>query len=128
MNIWRTSPPTPQDFPIWAYLGDAAEDVVLCRHRDAVPGDTPVTWCRAEIPTPPEDSVREKYEELSQISIGKHLTTYDWFAAGYLYGKGSTSKRQAAKSPFVNPEDYWEELDQEGNLREPYESAYDERV
>jgi len=93
-----------------------------------------VTWCKAEIPTPPRDTVREKYEELSQISIGKYLTTYDWFAAGYLYGKGSTSKRQAAKSPFVDPEGYWEDLDrsrlidQEGNIREPNESAYDERV
>ena len=127
MNIWHTSLPTNQDFPIWAYLGDDAEDVVLCRHIDEIPGNTRVTWCKAEIPQPPRDHVRQKYEVLSQNSIGTIRTAYDWFRAGYDYGKYckgtcGCNKGQAiksAQSPFVSPEEYWDE--------EPNESAYDER-
>jgi hypothetical protein len=127
MNIWHTTPPTNQDFPIWAFISNDTEDVVLCRYKHDIPRGVPVTWCKAEIPQPPKDHIRQKYEVLSDSSVGEAWTAYEWFKAGYNYGmhcKGTCGcdKGQAlksCKSPFVDPEEYWEE---------PKESAFDERL
>jgi hypothetical protein len=126
MSIWRTSIPTTQDYPIWAFTEDDSNDVVLIRYPDDF--EQPITWCKAEIPPSPKSRVRREYEIISDRVRGECWSSYDWFRAGYSYGtqvKGTCEcdKGQAikpAQSPFVNPETYWEE--------EPNESAYDERL
>lgn len=125
MSIWRTSIPTIQDFPIWAFI-DGTDEVVLLREPDEF--EEPVTWCKATVPQAPKTALRQKYEMLSDSSIGEAWGTYEWFKAGYDYGKlckGSCGCRKnqaekSCKSPFVDPEDYF------GN--EPKESAHDEQL
>ena len=125
MSIWKTSIPTTQDYPIWAFTDNDSE-VILLRSPDEF--DQPITWCRASIPQPPRSHVREKYDSLSSTSIGGYWGTYEWFKAGYRYGKeqsegtgccGKCQGEKAPESPFVNPEEYW---------NEPKESAFDERL
>lgn len=120
MNIWRTSIPTAQDFPIWAFTDNDSEVVLLRYHEDF---SEPITWCHASIPQAPRTHIKEKFDELAESTTGQIWTTYRWFEAGYRYGversirTGGCNKSQA-KSPFVSPEEYWDE---------PYESAYDEK-
>jgi hypothetical protein len=124
MSIWRTTPPTTQDYPIWAFTGDS-EDVVLIRsEHDHQPTRLPITWCRADIPEKPCTPAEEKFWVLQRNKATAEWYPKDWFLAGYDYGKHckgtcGCDKGQAAKSPFVNPEDYFEE---------PKESAFDERL
>lgn len=127
MSIWRTTPPTTQDFPIWAYTSNS-EEVVLLRDFDEMITGVMVTWCTADIPRPPKDHIQQKYEVLADSSVSEVWGAYEWFKAGYNYGKHckgtcGCDKGQAfksAKSPFVSPEEYWDV--------EPNESAYDERA
>lgn len=110
MSIWKTSVPAAQDFPIWAFTDNDSE-VVLLRYREDF--DEPITWCRADIPRAPKDHIRQKYEVLADSSVGEVWCSYDWFRAGYNYGK------QRKDISLSNRED---------DIREPYESAYDERA
>jgi hypothetical protein len=128
MNIWHTTPPTNQDFPIWAYVGNNPDDVVLMRSKlDILKGEH-ITWCKASIPQPPKNHIRERYEVLSENSIDRAWSSYEWFKAGYEYGIersestdccDKSQAKKSAKSPFVNPEEYWDD---------PNESAFDERL
>jgi hypothetical protein len=126
MSIWKTTPPTNQDYPIWAYTDDS-EDVVLIRSTDEhVPTRLPITWCKANIPQRPKGNVAEEQFWVLRRSIATTgWLPKDWFVAGYDYakrckGKCGCDKVQEAKSPFVSPEEYFEE--------EPYDSAFDERL
>jgi len=125
MTIWKTTPPTSQDYPIWAYTDDS-EDVVLIRSKnDHQPTRTPITWCRAIVPMKPVNSLAEKkFWALLRSTTTTGWLPKDWFLEGYKHGKHckgtcECNKGQSAKSPFVNPEEYFEE---------PKESAYDERL
>ena len=122
MSIWRTTPPTTQDFPIWAFT-DSDSEVILLRYHENF--SEPITWCHASIPRPPESHVGEKYEELVKTSTGQAWGTYEWFRAGYRYGKEQfegtcgCSKSQAKNDCGYAEEEYWVE---------PKESAFDERL
>lgn len=110
MSIWKTSVPTAQDFPIWAFTDNDSE-VVLLRYREEF--DEPITWCRADIPPAPKGHVRQKYEVLADSSVSEVWGAYEWFRAGYNYGMQHKDMRPS---------------DGEDDIREPYESAYDERA
>lgn len=127
MSIWKTSIPTTQDYPIWAFTDNDSE-VVLLRYPEVLgPGDfdEPITWCHASIPQPPKSRLRAKYEELSDSSSGEAWGAYEWFKAGYRYGKEQSegtcgcSKSQAKNDCGYAEEEYWVE---------PKESAWDERL
>ena len=132
MSIWKTTPPTTQDYPIWAFTGDS-EDVILIRTEDDhQPTRLPITWCKADIPMKPvNDEIDEQYQAIRRSTDTSWWLNRDWFRTGYEYGKRSNGtcgcdKGQAAKSPFVNPEDFF---DDEACLnRVAYESAFDERL
>lgn len=131
MSIWRTNPPRDSDYPIWAYTGQSENVVFIRSANDQEPGYDIEAWCEADVPTPPYDPVREAYAYLERPNTTM-WSAYEWFRAGYQAGSKDTGvpiNRQAkkAKSPFVDPEDFWEELDAESSIREPHESAYDER-
>ena len=135
MSIWKTNPPAETDYPIWAYTGQS-ENVVFIRSandQDDMGLYDIEAWCEAEVPVPPWDPVRDAYEDLEQQTRTMSWTAYEWFRAGYRAGSkdmGVHALRQAKKSqsPFVDPEDFFEELDAESSIRDPNESAYDERV
>ena len=125
MSIWRTTIPTSQDFPIWAFTDNDSEVVLLRNFEDF---DDTITWCHADIPQPPKSKLRQKYEMLSDSSVGEAWGAYEWFKAGYRYGNeqfegtgccGKCQDKKSAQSPFVSPEEYWDE---------PNESAFDERL
>ena len=125
MRIWKTSIPTTQDYPIWAFTDNDSE-VVLLRNPDDF--DQPITWCKADIPQLPRTHIKKKFDEIAESTMGQVWTTYRWFEAGYRYGKeqsestgccGKCQDKKSAKSPFVSPEEYW---------NEPNESAFDERL
>ena len=122
MSIWRTSIPTSQDFPIWAFTDNDSEVVLLRNFEDF---DDAITWCHASIPQPPKSKLRQKYEMLSDSSVGEAWGAYEWFKAGYRYGKEQSegtcgcSKSQAKNDCGYAEEEYWVE---------PKESAFDERL
>jgi len=122
MSIWRTSIPTIQDFPIWAFI-DGTDEVVLLREPDEF--EEPVTWCRAPVPQAPKTALRQKYEMLSDSSVGEAWGAYEWFRAGYRYGKEQSEgtcgcrESQAKNDCGYAEEEYWVE---------PKESAFDERL
>lgn len=112
MSIWKTSIPTARDYPIWAFT-DSDIEVVLIRSPEPGDASEPITWCRADVPPPPKDHIRRKYEVLADSSVSEVWCSYDWFKAGCNYGKHSRDISSA---------------DEDSDIREPYESAYDERV
>ena len=93
MKIWRTSTPLPHDYPIWAYIGDNPEEVVLLRYPEEylIQG---TVWTRADIPPPPteidsKDQVDIKFQELADDSISDYWCSSDWFRAGYNHALGN---------------------------------------
>lgn len=130
MAIWRTTPPTTQDYPIWAFTDDS-EDVVLIRSiDDHQPTESLVTWCKADIPKRPATPAEEKFRVLRRSTATTGWLPEDWFLEGYKYGKYckgtcGCDKGQSAKSPFVDPEEYF---DDESETIRISESAFDERL
>lgn len=61
MSIWTTRNPDPTEFPIWAYMDDS-NDLVLLREKDYDSvKDRGVTWKRARVDTPDHiDSVGQE--------------------------------------------------------------------
>jgi hypothetical protein len=114
MAIWKTSTPTTQDYPIWAYTEDSSE-VVLIRSPEGRMGVYGrIVWCNAEIPSRPISAQQARFKELVESEDTTEWTAIDWFKAGYLYGnedKGSgyirKSQPNSGISPFVSPSDYW---------------------
>ena len=130
MSIWHTSKPTYKEFPIWAYINDH-DDVVLMRSENEYLEyqkhciNATITWTKANIPNPPQrDEVTEKFWVLRDSDCSLGWLPEDWFRAGYRYGKyckgtcgcNKSQRVKEAVVPFEDPE------------REPNESAYDERA
>ena len=129
MSIWRTTIPTPQDYPIWAFT-DSDTDVILLRYPEDF--GEPITWCHALIPQLPKSHIRHKYEVLSKNSVGQAWGTYEWFKAGYDYGKlckgnCGCDKGQALKANSIGIDgDRWSAPWSEECA--PKESAHDEQL
>ena len=98
MNIWFTGTPKEQDFPIWAYV-DNENDVVLIRTLDdLVHEDNPIVWTHARIPAPPVDHVDTKFSQLSEKESNMIWGNREWFRAGYNYGVISSSNKKPSIS------------------------------
>lgn len=108
MSIWSTRNPTTSDYPIWAYTEDI-NDVVLIKSPKDLPFGS-ITWRKAYIPTAP-DKVMVKFQQILQNNGTAVWTAIDWFRAGYEYGTkpNGSQDNKVAKSPFVDPEEYWNE-------------------
>jgi len=83
MSVWYTTPPTSQDLPIWAYIGDNVFDVVLIRSEFELPDDCEITWCKANIPVPAPDVAYQQFKELMLEDHTVDWTSFDWYKAGY---------------------------------------------
>ena len=88
MNVWNTRAPVASDLPIWAYIGDNSEDVVLIRTEFDLPDDCAITWCKAQIPVPLEKTLIHKFRDLMLEDGTIEWSSYDWFEAGYKTAKG----------------------------------------
>ena len=131
MNIWHTSKPTSEDFPIWAF-STKNKEVVFIPSADLY-STCVMTWCRAQVPVPPKprDPAEEKFWVLRRSEATTGWLPSDWFKAGYQYGthcKGTCScdkgqRLKDARAPFVDPEEYFA-----SGTGEPLESAFDERL
>ena len=98
MNIWFTSTPKDQDFPIWAYV-DSEINVVLIRTlEDLVHEGDPITWTHARVPVPPINHVDTKFQQLSENQCNMVWGNRDWFRAGYNYGVISSSNEKPSIS------------------------------
>ena len=93
MKIWRTTTPLPHDYPIWAYIGDDPNDVVLLRDpTEYILRGT--VWTHADVPSLPteiniKDQVDNKFQELADSGISDFWYSSDWFRAGYNYALGN---------------------------------------
>ena len=124
MHIWSTSIPTPQDYPIWAFTDSDSEVILLRYHEDF---GEPITWCHASIPRSPESHVGEKYEELIKTSTGQAWGTYEWFRAGYRYGKEQIKLSDDCEC-CQDKKGYEDRFSAPWIKEDPYESAFDERL
>lgn len=86
MSTWHTSRPAPSDYPVWAYVDNEALGLILVRTEYELPEGL-VTWCKAEIPTPPDNHVASKYYILEKSEVTLGWSAFEWFKAGYQYGK-----------------------------------------
>lgn len=90
MNIWYTTTPKDHDYPIWAYIGEDASDVVLLRKPEEAVIEG-LTWTHARVPEiPTKDNIRDqvdiKFQELADSNVSDYWSSSDWFRAGYKYG------------------------------------------
>ena len=91
MAIWRTRPPNPSDFPIWAYtLKDtgALDKLRLYESlEDLMVGDSMMVWATVQAPLPPVDStsqdVIDEFQRLAGSPDTAEWSSSDWFIAGY---------------------------------------------
>ena len=109
MNIWFTTAPRVLDFPIWAYVDDE-NDVVLIRSlEEFVHEDKPITWTHARIPKPPlTNHVDFKFLQLSKNECNIGWGNREWFRAGYSYGLlcreiSGCNKKTDISNPNKNP-------------------------
>ena len=79
MKIWSTREPRSSDYPIWAYVDDV-EDVVLLRSaEDLPPGGKQVTWTKATL----YHDCETAFKELVESDHTYMWSSSDWFRAGY---------------------------------------------
>lgn len=86
MNIWFTGTPRELDFPIWAYVDDENDVVLIRTLEEFVHGVNPVVWTHARVPKPPVDHVDTKFLQLCNNEANMEWGFKDWFKAGYNYG------------------------------------------
>ena len=98
MNIWFTGTPKPQDFPIWAYVDDENDVVLIRTLDDLVHEGNPVVWTHARIPAPPVDHVDTKFLQLYNNESNEEWGFKEWFLAGYNYGVISSSNKKPSIS------------------------------
>lgn len=102
MIIWFTSTPKDQDFPIWAYVDDENDVVLIRTLDDLVHEDTSVIWTHARIPAPPVDHVDTKFQQLSENQCNMVWGNRDWFRAGYNYGLTYRDISEPNKKPTIS--------------------------
>lgn len=87
MSIWRTTPPTELDLPIWT-INAGSDDVTL--HKDSVPGSF-IAWTKAYVPVAPASPYNTLFQTLADSPVSDHWCSSDWFYAGIEHGKSITS-------------------------------------
>ena len=96
MAIWRTSPPNPSDFPIWAYtLSDSGTLDKLRLYEslgELMVDDKPLVWTTVQVPLPPvgstPQSVIDEFQRLADDPDTSEWSSSDWFIAGYNQATG----------------------------------------
>ena len=92
MAIWRTSPPNPSDFPIWAYTlqetGTLDELKLYKSLDDLMLGDGMIIWTSVGNQVPvdvvPTD-IAGAFQQLANGDDTVGWSSSDWFIAGYNY-------------------------------------------
>ena len=91
MAIWRTSPPNPSDFPIWAYhISEAGSIDELKLYRsldDLMVGDGSIVWSTVAYQDLPIDlvSISAAFQQLADSDESTGWSSSDWFRAGVYY-------------------------------------------
>lgn len=99
MTAWSTSLPTEKDYPIQAWIGIGAEELVTVTSDEQLrtyPEYQDIIWSSlpkapvTAIPTPPpvpDDHVSTKFLVLEKAQAQGPWTAAQWFKAGYDYGR-----------------------------------------
>ena len=91
MAIWRSSPPNPSDFPIWAIHLDNGSPDKLKLYRsldDLMVGDGTMVWTAVGNQLPLEHvpaDIAQAFQELANKVDHTDWSSSDWFIAGFNY-------------------------------------------